>query len=106
MYQGNSLLHVQNRIANEVYRSRTGELRSTTSISLTSTNGDMNIKYPLHIRFLDLKRTINDKKKRIYEPIYNKYVYGFLYIGIYNALAKGLSIKIKVSLIKSMNDAE
>lgn len=32
----------------------------------------------LHIRFLDMKKGRNGKRKKLYAPIYNKYVYGYL----------------------------
>ena len=36
------------------------------------------MSYPIHIRFLDMKKGRNGKGKKRYAPIYNKYVYGYL----------------------------
>ena len=45
---------------------------------------------PIHIRFLDLKKTRSGKKKRNYTPIYNRYVYGYLKSDIWRMLMAAL----------------
>ena len=49
----------------------------------TPTASDMrfSIRYPLYIRFLALRRGHGGGRKKYYEPIYNKFVAGYLYGG-------------------------
>jgi hypothetical protein len=89
------LLSVQRSIAAAYYGQRTGQLVSALSRAAFVSSKQMHIQYPMHIRFLDLKRTPGGKKKKVYEPIYNKYVYGYIYIGVYRALMAGITGEIR-----------
>ncbi|HIZ85766.1 MAG TPA: hypothetical protein IAC04_04680 [Candidatus Coprenecus stercoravium] len=89
------LLNVQHSIATAYYGQRTGQLVSALSRTAMISDRQMHIQYPMHIRFLDLKRTPGGKKKKVYEPIYNKYVYGYIYIGVYRALMAGITGEIR-----------
>lgn len=89
------LLNVQLSIATAYYGQRTGRLVATLSRAAAVSTRQMHIQYPLHIRFLDLKRTAGGKRKKVHEPIYNKYVYGYIYIGVYRALMAGITGEIR-----------
>lgn len=89
------LLNVQRSIATAYYGQRTGQLLLSLSKPAAVGNRQIHIQYPLHIRFLDLKRTSWGKRKKVYEPIYNKYVYGYIYIGVYRALMAGITGEIR-----------
>ena len=89
------LLSVQRSIATAYYGQRTGQLVSALSGTAMIKDRQMHIQYPMHIRFLDLKRTPGGNKKKVYEPIYNKYVYGYIYIGVYRALMAGITGEIR-----------
>ena len=85
--QATGLLAEQQRVARSTYSVRTGTLaESLSAASVRSTNMEVSIAYPLHIRFLDMKRGRGGKKKKVYAPIYNKYVYGFLKSGVWKWL--------------------
>ena len=43
------------------------------------------------IRFMDLKKTAFGKRKKIYHPIYNKPVYGYLFGYAYDRMRFGLT---------------
>lgn len=100
--QGDRLLNRQKTIATVYYSEKSGKLRSSLSERTTPSGLSVEITYPLHIRFLDLKKGKGGKKKKGYEPIYNKYVYGYLYSGIYKALVNGLSGKITAIVTDSI----
>lgn len=85
------LLRKQTEIAAQHYSGGTGRLISSLSTTPVMQNGQMRITYPFYIRFLDLSRTATGKRKKGYHPIYNRYVYGFLFIGLYTRLLRGLS---------------
>lgn len=89
--QADALVDTQHTIASVYYAQRTGQLVSSLSQRPTVSGLKIRIPYPLHIRFLDMKRTRTGRKKKGQEPIYNKYIYGFLYSGTYRRLSRGIS---------------
>lgn len=64
--------------ADAPYYIRTGRLRDALWNLPSASGTKIEITYPLHIRFLDMKKGRKGKKKKRYAPIYNKYVYGYL----------------------------
>ena len=60
------------------YYKRTGRLRDALWNTPAASGTKIEIEYPIHIRFLDMKKGRKGKKKRRYAPIYNKYVCGYL----------------------------
>lgn len=101
--QGEQLLATQKMIATVYYANRTGELLSTLGQKPTVANMKMTIQYPLYIRFLDMKKGRGGKKKKTYEPIYNKYVYGYLYGGIYRRLKAALGYNVRRYVVSQLN---
>lgn len=109
--QTRDLLHKQLSISKAVYTERTGRLNQYLSGGYVRTDRarmEVVIPYPVYIRFLDMRRASvrtrvvdrtvirNHKKvvvkqsvgrkKRVYAPIYNKYVYGYLKNATYRRL--------------------
>lgn len=78
--QAGEMLSKQLSVAEAVYRPRTGTLNKALASKPYTVNGmTVKVRYPKHIRFLDMKRSSRSgRKKRTYAPIYNKYVYGYL----------------------------
>lgn len=90
------LTGIQANVADRVYFRGTGLLKSKLeskpyTVDVTPSSVKLSIDYPQHIRFLDLRRSSLGKKKKVYAPIYNKYVWGFLMGYTYNSLRAGLS---------------
>lgn len=84
--QADRLLAHQANIASASYNSRTGSLARALASKATVQDTTVSIPYPVHIRFLDMKKTRTGKKKRAYTPIYNRYVYGYLKSDIWRML--------------------
>lgn len=93
--QGDRLLETQRSVFNATYKSRTGRLaRALSSAPVTGTSGSgmsVEVSYPMHIRFLDMKKKWSKRKEKLvrkknYAPIYNKYVYGYLKSDIWRKL--------------------
>lgn len=109
--QTKDLLHKQLSISKAVYTERTGKLNQFLSGGYVRENRagmEVTIPYPVYIRFLDMRRAsirtqvvdrtvIRNRKKvvkkvargrlkRVYVPIYNKYVYGYLKSATYRRL--------------------
>lgn len=72
--------------ADAPYYRRTGRLRDALWNLPTAQGTKITINYPLHIRFLDMKKSRKGKKRRRYAPIYNKYVYGYLKADVHRKL--------------------
>ena len=103
--QGDRLLETQCGIAQATYRSRSGQLMNSLSGGVTVSDCKVDIPYPVHIRFLDMKKTRTGKRKKRYFPIYNKYVYGYLKSDIWrmlNAFIPKQMIRIIEGSIKSV----
>lgn len=88
----------QREIVSRHYSGGTGRLVSALSSVPVMQGRRLSIQYPLYIRFLDLSRTANDKRKKNYHPIYNKYTYGYLFSGIYRRLIQGFSGTVRQTL--------
>lgn len=80
--RANNLLEHQTVVAAMSYNSRSGELLRSVQQS-PSLNGasdaELTLEYPLYIRFLDMKKGRGGRKKKVYEPIYNRYIWGYLF---------------------------
>lgn len=100
--QADLMLRKQQAINSAVYNERTGTLtRALNSSPSTGVDGQISVtvEFPKYIRFLDLKKGTNGKKKKHYAPIYNKYVYGYLK----SALWKKISRIIPSFMIKQID---
>lgn len=104
MEQGEQLLATQQMVATVYYVNRTGTLLSSLGQKPTINNLKMTIQYPMYIRFLDMKKGTGGKKKKNYEPIYNKYLYGYLYGGIYRRLKAGLGGYVRRVITQNLNE--
>ena len=67
--------------------------KANYSVVLRGNGVAMSIVYPLHIRFMDMKR-IKGKQKTYYQPIYNKIVWGNVYGYLYRKLVYGISSRL------------
>jgi hypothetical protein len=80
---GGRLLKQQSDIA-DIYLSRSGWLAEKLlsgiyQVNKTGDGANMVINYPDYIRFLDLKKSRRGRLKKVYHPIYNRPLYGFVY---------------------------
>ena len=104
--QGASLLAAQKMVGTVYYVNRTGELLSALGQTPTVSNMRLSIRYPRYIRFLDLRRGNGGRRKKYYEPIYNKYVAGYLYGGVYRRLRYALSGYVTRTITRTLNDID
>lgn len=89
------LLHEQRGILKTYYNRRTGTLQQHLqsrpfNVRRSATGVNLIIDYLAQIRFMDLKKTSRGKRKKIYHPIYNKSLYGYLFGYAYHRLRLGL----------------
>lgn len=96
---GDRLTTMQGYVLKRTYQSRTGDLAANLASKpyhvYSGADGvSMQVDYLPHIRLLDLKKTRYGKLKKRYEPIYNKYVWGFLMGFVYGRLRSGLTRQV------------
>lgn len=84
--QADKLLARQEGIARASYKVRSGKLLSNLAARPVVGDLEITLPYPMHIRFLDLKKDKQGKQKKNYVPIYNRYVYGYMKSGIWKML--------------------
>jgi hypothetical protein len=96
---GGRLLKQQSDIAG-IYLRKTGWLAEKLASGIytvlsTADGANMVIKYPKYIRFLDLKKSRSGRKKKVYHPIYNRPLYGFVYGYAFARLRAALNSNIR-----------
>ena len=84
--QAKLLLGHQTAINASTYEKKTGRLTTALASTPSGSGFHVTVKYPLHIRFLDMKKGRKGKRKKRYAPIYNKYVYGYLKADVHRKL--------------------
>lgn len=106
--QAEALLGKQASVLSSTYNERSG-LLSRALNDTPNLGGDglsVELSYPIHIRFLDLKKTASGKKKKRYAPIYNKYVYGYLKAGVWKWLNAHLPGVIARAMEETFTDVK
>ena len=111
--QATDMMNKQLSVSKAVYNERTGTLNRMLSSKVFNVQGmSIDVSFPLHIRFLDMKRAsikkqittktvirnhskvtkkvLQGKKKTTYAPIYNKYVYGYLKSAVWKKLKRAI----------------
>lgn len=102
------LFRQQTGILSTYYNRRSGLLAAHLqsrpfTVHRVSLGVSMVIDYIKQIRFMDMKKTSTGKKKRIYEPIYNKPLYGFLFGYAYYRLQLGLLEYLRANTTAKVN---
>ena len=95
--RANNLLEHQEVVAAMSYNSRSGSLLQSTQqqpVLNDALGKRLILSYPLHIRFLDMKRGR--------EPIYNRFIWGYLFTGTYMALLRGLTGRVTMTVVRSI----
>ena len=97
---GIRLTREQAAIAETYYNRRSGFLSSRLKskpfiVSASGTGANLIINYPLYIRFLDMSKAGSGKRKKVYFPIYNRPLWGYIYGYAYKLLRLGLSNNIR-----------
>lgn len=102
------LLKQQRGILSTYYNRRTGTLQSHLQsrpfhVKKGASGSNLVIDFLAQIRFMDLRKTAKGKNKKIYHPIYNKPLYGFLFGYAYDRLRLGLLEYLRQNTTASVN---
>lgn len=106
---GPDILEEQGRRVYQYYNYRTGhfaqELASmAVRVSKSAGGATMHFDYMLDLRFLDIKTTKHGKKK-IYGPVYNKPLWGYVYGYIFGTLRYGLTRKVQLEIFDEIRQS-
>jgi hypothetical protein len=63
------------------------------------------IDIPLQLRFLDIKKLKSGKVKKPYAPVYNKYMWGYVYKYIIPTLRYGLTQAVKTDITNKLQQS-
>lgn len=93
------ILEEQHQRVYQYYNFRTGSIGarlSTQAAKVRKMAGGavLEFDYAIDLRFLDIKKTKHGKKK-VYGPVYNRPLWGYVYGYIFNTLRYGLSAKVQ-----------
>ena len=91
------------------YNMRTGHIgraleRQSFKISNSSGTTTLDIDFLLDLRFLDMKSTRYGKKK-IYGPVYNRPLWGFVYGYVFGTLRWGLTSSVQREIFDAIRDS-
>lgn len=103
------ILEEQNRRVYQYYNHRTGDTGrslSTMAVRVSKTGGGaiLHFDYLMDLRFLDMKETKHGKKK-IYGPVYNKPLWGYVYGYIFGTLRWGLTKKVQAEIFDEIRES-
>lgn len=103
-YHKNQGIEMEKRLhfhTNRLYNDRTEQVSADNSM-----DGELTIKHKAYQRFLDMKKTVRNKKtNRLNQKryrIHNRFVYGH-YFGIANRLMFELTDDVRDAIIKDLN---
>lgn len=96
---GPEILEEQSRRVYHYYNYRTGSIGASLAsaaaqVRKSAGGATLSFDYAIDLRFLDMKKTKHGKKK-IYGPVYNKPLWGYVYGYIFGTLRYGLSAKVQ-----------
>ena len=84
----------------QYYNQRTGRIDNALDmrkyrVDRLAGGAILTFDYMIDLRFLDIKFTATGRKKRIYGPVYNKPLWGYVYNYIFATLRYGLNEKVR-----------
>lgn len=65
----------------------------------------LQLDYLIDLRFLDIKTTASGKKKRLYGPVYNRPLWGYVYGYIFGTLKYGLTQKVQAEIFDMIRES-
>ena len=81
-------------------------LRENTFRVLNSGGGaSLEFGYLIDLRFLDLKLTASGKKKKLYGPVYNRPLWGYVYGYIFGTLRYGLTQAVQTQIFDQIRES-
>jgi hypothetical protein len=91
------------------YNKRTGhigEALSTQAFKISGSPGSaiLEISYLIDLRFLDMKTTRYGKKK-LYGPVYNKPLWGYVYGYVFGTVRYGLTVAVQKDIFNAIRES-
>ncbi len=91
------------------YNQRTGHIGKSLKnqafkVSGTQGSATLDLDYLIDLRFLDMKATKYGKKK-LYGPVYNKPLWGYVYGYVFGTLRYGLSTTVQRDIFNAIRES-
>lgn len=107
---GPEILKEQRNAVTIKYSRRTGNITDSLSNDILSIGPyaggiRLAIAYTTGIRFLDMRKTASGAKKKVYAPVYNKQLFGYVYGVIYPQLRYGLNKSIETEILDELKQS-
>jgi hypothetical protein len=65
----------------------------------------LNFDYLIDLRFLDMKYTASGRRKKLYGPVYNKPLWGYVYGYVFGTLKYGLSEAVQKEIFDELRES-
>lgn len=92
------------------YNERTGHIGDSLMnqafhVQRLGTGATLNLDYLIDLRFLDLKTLASGRRKRVYGPVYNRPLWGYVYGYIFGTLQWGLTQKVQTEIFDMIRES-
>jgi hypothetical protein len=109
----NAAPKIMSEQADRVYRyynERTGHIGESLmnhifQVLRSGGGASLEFGYLLDLRFLDLKLTASGKKKKLYGPVYNRPLWGYVYGYIFGTLRYGLTQAVQTQIFDQIRES-
>lgn len=102
------MLTTMSKTVNNFYRGNAiSQMISSGILHVRKTPGSAEgiIDIPLGLRFLDIKKLPSGKTKTAYVPVYNKYLWGYVYKYIIPTLRYGLTKAVETDIFNKLQNS-
>ena len=92
------------------YNERTGHIGDSLMnqafyVQRLGTGATLEFNYLIDLRFLDLKTLASGRRKRVYGPVYNRPLWGYVYGYIFGTLQWGLTQKVQTEIFDMIRES-
>lgn len=92
------------------YNERTGHIGDSLQnqafrVMRLGSGAVLQFDYLIDLRFLDLKTTASGKRKKVYGPVYNRPLWGYVYGYIFGTLRYGLTQKVQAEIFEMIRES-
>ena len=92
------------------FNERTGHIYEsleshTFKVLRMGSGATLSLGFLLDLRFLDMKTTAAGRKKKVYGPVYNKPLWGYVYGYIFGTLKWGLTSKVQSEIFDIIRES-
>ena len=104
------ILSAQDARVYTYYNERTGHIGDSLMnqafrVQRMGSGATLEFDYLIDLRFLDLKTLASGRKKRVYGPVYNRPLWGYVHGYIFGTLRYGLTQKVQTEIFDMIRES-